>query len=37
MNNKKYIIAHWKDTWTTQGVYRVFIIYGVKREEKTDE
>jgi hypothetical protein len=32
MNNKKYVIAHWKDTWTAQGSFRVFIIYGTKKE-----
>jgi hypothetical protein len=32
MNNKKYIIALWKDTWTVQGSFRVFIIYGTKKE-----
>ena len=34
MNNKKYMITLWKDTWTTQGNYRVFIIYGSKKEEQ---
>ena len=34
MNNKKYVIAHWKDTWTNQGSFRVFIIYGVKKEQQ---
>jgi disulfide oxidoreductase YuzD len=34
MNNKKYMITLWKDTWTTQGNFRVFIIYGAKKEEK---
>lgn len=33
MNNKKYMIASWKDTWTPQGTFRVFIIYGSKKEE----
>jgi hypothetical protein len=32
MNNKKYLITLWKDTWTTQGSFRVFIIYGSKKE-----
>ena len=32
MNNKKYLITLWKDTWTTQGNFRVFIIYGAKKE-----
>lgn len=32
MNNKKYMIALWKDTWTPQGNFRVFIIYGQKKE-----
>jgi len=35
MNNKKYMITLWKDTWTNQGNYRVFIIYGSKKEEET--
>jgi hypothetical protein len=34
MNNKKYLIALWKDTWTTQGSFRVFIIYGSKKEKE---
>jgi hypothetical protein len=33
MNNKKYMITMWKDTWTTAGNYRVFIIYGSKKED----
>jgi len=34
MNNKKYLITLWKDTWTPQGNFRVFIIYGSKEETK---
>jgi hypothetical protein len=34
MNNKKYMIVSWKDTWTPQGTFRVFIIYGSKKEDK---
>lgn len=34
MNNKKYMIAMWKDTWTNQGNFRVFIIYGSKKEKE---
>jgi hypothetical protein len=34
MNNEKYMIAMWKDTWTNQGNFRVFIIYGSKKEKK---
>jgi hypothetical protein len=34
MNNKKYLISLWKDTWTTQGNFRVFIIYGSKKEKE---
>jgi hypothetical protein len=34
MNNKKYLIALWKDTWTNQGNFRVFIIYGTKKEKE---
>jgi hypothetical protein len=33
MNNKKYLITLWKDTWTQQGSFRVFIIYGAKEDE----
>lgn len=36
MNNKKYLIALWKDTWTTQGNFRVFIIYGAKKEKEAE-
>jgi hypothetical protein len=35
MNNKKYMIVLWKDTWTQHGSFRVFIVYGAKKEEKT--
>jgi hypothetical protein len=34
MNNKKYLISLWKDTWTPQGSFRVFIIYGSKKEKE---
>lgn len=34
MNNKKYMIALWKDTWTPQGNFRVFIVYGTKKEKE---
>lgn len=37
MNNKKYTIALWKDTWTPQGNFRVFIIYGTKQEPKKND
>ena len=37
MNNKRYLIALWKDTWTPQGNFRVFIIYGSKKEETKNE
>lgn len=33
MNNKKYMITLWKDTWTQQGSFRVFVVYGQKKEE----
>jgi hypothetical protein len=33
LNNKKYLIALWKDTWTNQGNFRVFVIYGSKKEK----
>jgi len=34
MNNKKYMIALWKDTWTHQGSFRAFIVYGQKKEKE---
>jgi hypothetical protein len=34
MNNKKYMITLWKDTWTQQGSFRVFIVYGQKKEDQ---
>ena len=37
MNNDKYTIIQWKDTWTMQGSYRVFIIYGAKEDNKPED
>lgn len=37
MNNKKYMIALWKDTWTAQGNFRVFVIYGQKKEPNKED
>jgi hypothetical protein len=34
MNNKKYVIALWKDTWTQHGNFRVFVVYGTKKDKK---
>ena len=34
MNNQKYMIAMWKDTWTPQGNFRVFLVYGSKKEKE---
>lgn len=34
MNNKKYMIALWKDTWTQHGSFRVFVVYGTKKEKE---
>jgi hypothetical protein len=32
------MITLWKDTWTTQGIFRVFIVYGQKKDKnKTEE
>lgn len=33
LNNKKYMITLWKDTWTPQGNFRVFVIYGAKEAD----
>lgn len=37
MNNKNYSIVQWKDTWTSQGTFRVFIIYSQKKEKAKEE
>ena len=37
MNDKNYVIALWKDTWTMQGSYRVFVIYGSRKEKTAEE
>jgi hypothetical protein len=34
LNSDKYLISYYKDNWTAQGTYRVFIIYGTKKENK---
>jgi hypothetical protein len=34
LNDEKYLITYYKDNWTPQGTYRVFIIYGTKKEKK---
>ena len=37
MNNKKYQIIFWKDTWTPQGNFRVFVIYGTKKDKEKEK
>jgi hypothetical protein len=37
MNNNKYMISLWKDTWTTQGSFRIFIVYGQKKDKEKDK
>jgi len=37
MNNAKYTIVLWKDTWTMQGSFRVFVIYGTKDTDKPED
>jgi hypothetical protein len=37
LNNKKYSILQWKDTWTAQGTFRVFVIYGQKKDKEQEE
>jgi hypothetical protein len=34
LNDENYLITYYKDNWTPQGAYRVFIIYGTKKEKK---
>jgi hypothetical protein len=34
MNNKKYMITLWKDTWTQQGTFRVFVVYGTRKDKE---
>lgn len=33
LNDPNYIITYWKDNWTPQGNYTMFIIYGKKKEK----
>jgi hypothetical protein len=35
LNEDKYVITYYKDNWTPQGNYRVFIIYGKKKEDES--
>lgn len=37
LNNKRYLISLWKDTWTMQGSFRIFIVYGAKPEDPDKE
>lgn len=37
MNDSKYIITLYKDNWTPQGTYRVFVIYGKRKETTKDK
>lgn len=34
LNSDKYIITYFKDNWTPQGSYRVFVIYGKKKDQQ---
>jgi hypothetical protein len=34
LNDEKYIITYYKDNWTPQGTYRVFVIYGKKKQDE---
>ncbi len=34
LNSEDYIISHYKDNWTPQGNYRIFVIYGKKKEKE---
>jgi hypothetical protein len=33
LNGEEYIINYYKDNWTPQGNYRIFVIYGKKKEK----
>jgi hypothetical protein len=37
LNSDKYVITYYKDNWTAQGSYRVFIIYGTKKEKTKND
>ena len=37
MNNKKYMIVFWKDTWTNLGNFRVFVVYGQRKEDEKEK
>lgn len=34
LNDDKYMITYYKDNWTPQGTYRVFVIYGKKKKDE---
>ena len=36
LNDDKYVITYYKDNWTPQGNYRVFIIYGKKKSDEPE-
>jgi hypothetical protein len=36
LNDDKYVISYYKDNWTPQGSYRVFVIYGKKKETSNE-
>jgi hypothetical protein len=37
LNDPNYIITYWKDNWTPQGNYTMFIIYGKKKEKNEQQ
>jgi len=37
LNDDKYVISLYKDNWTHHGSYRVFIIYGKRKEKETSQ
>jgi len=37
LNDSQYVITYWKDNWTPQGNYTMFIIYGKKKEKNEQQ
>lgn len=37
MNNPKYTIIKWQDTWTVEGLFKVFCVYAENNDYKTPE
>lgn len=34
LNSPNYKIEYWKDSWMPNGVYKAFVVYGTKTQQK---